>query len=68
MPHAADTVAATAEQVPEIPAELTIPKLFLQKARHYGSGRVAMREKEFGIWRPITWQEYLDNVKYIRSD
>jgi len=24
-----------------------------------------MREKEFGIWRPITWQDYLDNVKYI---
>ena len=24
-----------------------------------------MREKEFGIWRPITWQDYLENVKYI---
>ncbi|MEW5909826.1 MAG: AMP-binding protein, partial [Thermodesulfobacteriota bacterium] len=27
--------------------------------------RIAMREKEFGIWRPITWEAYLENVKYI---
>ena len=64
MPHAADAVASNAAHAPEIPADLTIPKLFLQKARHYGEGRVAMREKEFGIWRPITWQEYLETVKY----
>ncbi len=24
-----------------------------------------MREKEFGIWRPITWQDYFENVKYL---
>ena len=24
-----------------------------------------MREKEFGIWRPITWHDYLENVKYL---
>jgi long-chain acyl-CoA synthetase len=24
-----------------------------------------MREKEFGIWIPFTWQDYYDNVKYI---
>ena len=49
----------------EISADLTIPKLFYQKARKYGKDRVAMREKEFGIWRPITWQDYLENVKYL---
>ena len=49
----------------DIPADLTIPKLFFQKAHEYGANRVAMREKEFGIWRPITWQQYLDNVKYL---
>ena len=42
--------------------DLTIPKLFLRKAREHGQ-RVAMREKEFGIWRPITWAEYLENVR-----
>jgi long-chain acyl-CoA synthetase len=49
----------------EISQELTIPKLFYQQATAFGKDRVAMREKEFGIWRPITWQDYLDNVKYI---
>jgi long-chain acyl-CoA synthetase len=49
----------------EITEELTIPKLFYEKATFYGKNKVAMREKEFGIWRPITWQEYLEKVKYI---
>ncbi|XPS89581.1 FadD9: long-chain-fatty-acid--CoA ligase [Desulfosarcina variabilis str. Montpellier] len=49
----------------EITRELTIQKLFVHQARHYGASRVAMREKEFGLWRPITWQDYLENVKYL---
>jgi len=51
--------------IAEIFEDLTIPKLFLEKAKTYGSKRVAMREKEFGIWRPITWHDYLENVKYL---
>lgn len=49
----------------DITKDLTIPKLFLSQARKFGADRVAMREKEFGIWRPITWQAYLDNVKSL---
>ncbi len=49
----------------EITEDLTIPKLFYRQAGKYGKDRVAMREKEFGIWRPITWQDYLENVKYL---
>jgi long-chain acyl-CoA synthetase len=49
----------------QITKDLTIPKLFLEKARQYGKGRVAMREKEFGIWQPITWHDYFENVKYL---
>ncbi|MBT8349922.1 MAG: long-chain fatty acid--CoA ligase, partial [Deltaproteobacteria bacterium] len=49
----------------EITKELTIPKLFFQQAKKYGRDRVAMREKEFGIWCPVTWLEYFENVKYI---
>jgi len=49
----------------EITEELTIPKLFFEQAKKYGKDRVAMREKEFGIWRPVTWQDYFENVKYI---
>jgi len=49
----------------EVTKELTIPKLFFQQTRKFGKNKVAMREKEFGIWRPITWQDYLENVKYL---
>ena len=49
----------------EISKDLTIPKLFYQQAQNFGKDRVAMREKEFGIWRPISWQDYFENVKYL---
>src|SRR5512143_3752951 len=41
----------------------TLPKLLLQLARKFGDKKVALREKEFGIWQSITWQGYLDRVK-----
>ncbi|MFH1488494.1 MAG: AMP-binding protein [Pseudomonadota bacterium] len=49
----------------EITKDLTIPKLFLQQCRRYGENKVAMREKEFGIWIPFTWQDYFENVKTL---
>jgi long-chain acyl-CoA synthetase len=49
----------------EITKDLTIPKLWLQAAKKYWDKKVAMREKEFGIWVPITWKEYYENVKRI---
>ena len=49
----------------EITKDLTIPKLFLERTKVYGQEKVAMREKEFGIWRPITWHDYLQNVKHL---
>lgn len=45
--------------------EMTLPKLLVEKAARYGDRKVAMREKEFGIWRPITWKDYLENVKFL---
>lgn len=49
----------------EITKDLTFPKLLIQTAQKYGDRKVAMREKEFGIWRPITWKAYLENVKLL---
>jgi long-chain acyl-CoA synthetase len=49
----------------EITRDLTIPKLFLQSAKKYWAKKVAMREKEFGIWIPFTWEQYYENVKQI---
>jgi len=51
--------------LPEITKDLTIPKLFLKQCKKYGPNKVAMREKEFGIWKPYTWQDYYENVKYL---
>lgn len=48
----------------EITPDLTIPKVFVQAVQHYGA-KVAMREKEYGIWRPLTWNEYLERVQAI---
>ena len=47
-----------------ITPDFTIPKLFARRAGEQDQ-RVAMREKEFGIWRPITWAAYLDNVQFF---
>jgi long-chain acyl-CoA synthetase len=44
---------------------LTIPRLFLQAAERHGDRKVAMREKEYGIWRPITWRQYLERVRNV---
>ncbi|MFP4475524.1 MAG: AMP-binding protein [Desulfatibacillaceae bacterium] len=49
----------------KITKELTIPKLFLQKCKQYGDKKVAMREKEYGIWCPYTWEDYYEKVKYL---
>ncbi|MCP4681750.1 MAG: long-chain fatty acid--CoA ligase [Desulfobacterales bacterium] len=48
----------------EITKDLTIPKLFVSQCKRYRN-KVAMREKEFGIWIPHTWQDYYNNVKYL---
>lgn len=60
-----DNVAKENRPGIDITEDLTIPKLFLQKCREYGHSKVAMREKEYGIWRPYTWQDYYENVKSI---
>jgi len=44
--------------------EDTIPTLFLSRVQKY-SDRVALRKKEYGIWKDILWKEYGENVKYV---
>ena len=45
--------------------EDTFPKLLLRNAERFGDRKVAMREKEFGIWQEFTWKEYHEHVKYF---
>ncbi|HXH13990.1 MAG TPA: AMP-binding protein [Alphaproteobacteria bacterium] len=41
----------------------TLPKLLLANARRYGQRKVAMREKEYGIWQTFRWSHYLEHVR-----
>ena len=41
----------------------TLPHLLVEKAQGPSSQRVALREKEFGIWQSFTWSDYLQNVQ-----
>lgn len=43
----------------------TLPQYFLGKVQEYGSKKVALRQKEFGIWREFTWQDSYDQVKTL---
>jgi len=40
----------------------TIPKLFLRNVRGHGD-RVALREKDLGIWKRVTWNDYYRHVR-----
>jgi len=40
----------------------TFPKLLIYNAANYGD-KVALREKDLGIWKPYTWRDYFNNVK-----
>ncbi len=42
----------------------TFPKLLAHNARHW-PGDVAMREKDLGIWKVFTWNEYQRRVRLI---
>jgi long-chain acyl-CoA synthetase len=41
----------------------TVPQFFLEKVAHYGGKKVAVRQKELGIWKEYNWQESYEQVK-----
>ncbi|NJK45157.1 MAG: long-chain fatty acid--CoA ligase [Pleurocapsa sp. SU_196_0] len=41
--------------VPQSPQ--TVPQQFIQTARRRGDA-IALRRKEFGLWRGVTWTQY----------
>lgn len=42
----------------------TLPKLLAHNAAQHGA-EVALREKQFGIWRSLTWSEYQERTRAI---
>lgn len=41
----------------------TLPQYFLQKVARYGPDKIALRQKEFGIWREFSWQDSYEQTK-----
>ena len=41
----------------------TAPKLLLYNFKKYGAKKVAMREKDYGIWNEYTWAACYDHIK-----
>jgi long-chain acyl-CoA synthetase len=42
---------------------LTFPHILLENARKFPAGKIAMREKDYGIWQSYSWQDSLDQVR-----
>jgi long-chain acyl-CoA synthetase len=41
----------------------TLPKHLLERVRQYGDRKIAMRQKDYGIWKPFTWQDSYEHVR-----
>ena len=51
-------------QEPRAAAAEMVPAVFFAQAQRLAD-RVALRRKEFGIWRRITWADYARNVRWV---
>lgn len=45
-------------------AEMTIPQALAAQAAALGDA-VAMREKDLGVWRPVSWKQYFANARQL---
>lgn len=43
----------------------TLPALLKRNAVQFGDSKVALREKEFGIWQSVSWKAYFDKIRYL---
>jgi long-chain acyl-CoA synthetase len=44
---------------------VTLPQLLATHARRHGRGKVALREKEYGVWQEVTWADYAAHVRRV---
>jgi long-chain acyl-CoA synthetase len=68
MPMSATRTAATATadslQKELRDAAITIPQLLRQRAALHGD-KLALREKEYGIWNPYSWNHYYETARAV---
>jgi long-chain acyl-CoA synthetase len=41
----------------------TLPSLLVRNKNRFGVNKIALREKEFGIWQEYSWEDYYEHVK-----
>lgn len=41
----------------------TLPQILGEQAKRLGAGNVAIREKAYGIWQTVNWEEYFSYVR-----
>ncbi len=41
----------------------TLLQYFLEKVQRFGDRQIALRQKEFGIWREFSWQESYEEIR-----
>lgn len=44
--------------------ELTLPQMLRERARQ-DAARIAIRQKDFGIWKPFTWAQYYERAAHF---
>ena len=44
--------------------DLTLPQMLREQAR-LQPAKVALRQKDFGIWKPLTWQAYAQRAEHV---
>ena len=49
------------EQTIAVEGNTTVPGLFRYRCKEYGD-RVAHREKDLGIWKAYSWNDYYDHA------
>ncbi len=42
---------------------LTFPQILIYNAKKFPPTKAAIREKDYGIWQPYSWQDYLDQAR-----
>src|SRR5207245_6191170 len=68
--RAAGTGAAGCERHQGLPRRgcssgMTLPQMLAAHAQRYGRGKIALREKEYGIWQEVTWEDYAAHVRAV---
>ncbi|EFK11863.1 AMP-binding enzyme [delta proteobacterium NaphS2] len=44
-------------------AQFTLPQILFKQAERLGSGKIAIREKAYGLWQSISWDAYFHYTK-----